>query len=104
MFAAVTDLDAELLASTRETFGQVVAAAVATLWVVGRTADAELREGDPADQLVQSVHDVAGDLIVIGSRGHTGISRIVMGSVAHSVLLHARCSVLVLKQPHQLHH
>ena len=104
MFSAATDLYAELLASSRETFGQVVAAAVATLRAAGRTAEAELREGDPADQLVQAVHDVAGDLIVIGSRGHTGISRIVMGSVAHSVLLHAQCSVLVLKQPHQPHH
>ena len=104
MFAAATDLYAELISSSRETFGQVVAATVATLRAAGRTAEAELREGDPADQLVQAVHDIAGDLIVIGSRGHTGISRIVMGSVAHSVLLHARCSVLVLKQPHQPHH
>ncbi len=104
MFAAATDLYAELLASARESVGQTVAATVATLRAAGRTAEAELREGDPADQLVQAVRDVAGDLIVIGSRGHTGISRIVMGSVAHSVLLHARCSVLVLKQPHQPHH
>jgi nucleotide-binding universal stress UspA family protein len=104
MFSAATDLYAELIASSRESFGQVMAAAVATLRAAGRTAEAELREGDPADQLVQAAHDVAGDLIVIGSRGHTGISRIVMGSVAHSVLLHAHCSVLVLKQPHQPHH
>src|ERR1700690_1480106 len=48
MFAAATDLYAELLASTRETFGQVVAAAVATLRAVGRTADAEPRGGGPA--------------------------------------------------------
>jgi nucleotide-binding universal stress UspA family protein len=104
MFSAATDLSVELIRSSRETFGQVVAATVATLRAAGRTAEAELREGDPADQLVQAVHDIAGDLIVIGSRGHTGISRIVMGSVAHSVLLHARCSVLVVKQPHQPHH
>ena len=100
MFSASMDIYAEMISSSRETYGQVVAATVSTLQAAGRTADGELREGDPADQLAAAVHDAAGDLIVIGSRGHTGISRIVMGSVAHSVLLHSRCSVLVVKQPH----
>jgi nucleotide-binding universal stress UspA family protein len=101
MFPAAMDLYTDMITNSRETYGQVVAATVATLQAAGRTAEGELREGDPADQLVQAVHDIAGDLIVIGSRGHTGLSRIVMGSVAHSVLFHARCSVLVVKQPHQ---
>jgi nucleotide-binding universal stress UspA family protein len=100
MFSAAMDLYAEMITNSRETYGQVVAATVATLQAAGRTAEGDLREGDPASQLVHAVHDIAGDLIVIGSRGHTGISRIVMGSVAHSVLLHSRCSVLVVKQPH----
>lgn len=100
MFSAAMDLYTEMLTNSRETYRQVIAATVATLQAAGRTAEGELREGDPADQLVHAVHDVPGDLIVIGSRGHTGVSRIVMGSVAHSVLLHSRCSVLVVKQPH----
>jgi len=100
MFSAAMDLYTEMIANSRETYRQVLAATVSTLQTAGRTAEGDLREGDPADQLVQAVHDAAGDLIVIGSRGHTGVSRIVMGSVAHSVLLHARCSVLVVKQPH----
>jgi nucleotide-binding universal stress UspA family protein len=100
MFSAAMDLYTEMITNSRETFGQVVAATVATLQAAGRAAEGDLREGDPAAQLVHAVHDIAGDLIVIGSRGHTGVSRIVMGSVAHSVLLHSRCSVLVVKQPH----
>jgi nucleotide-binding universal stress UspA family protein len=103
MFSAAMDIYTEMIANSRETYHQVVAATVATLQAAGRAADGELREGDPADQLVQAVHDVAGDLIVIGSRGHTGLSRIVMGSVAHRVLLNSRCSVLVVKKPHQPH-
>jgi nucleotide-binding universal stress UspA family protein len=101
MFSAAMDLYTEMIANSRETYGQVVSATVATLRAAGHAAEGELREGDPADQLAHAVHDDAGDLIVIGSRGHTGLSRIVMGSVAHSVLLHARCSVLVVKLPHQ---
>lgn len=100
MFSAAMDLYTEMLANSRETYKQVVDATVATLQAAGRSAVGDLRQGEPADQLVHAVHDSAGDLIVIGSRGHTGISRIVMGSVAHSVLLHSRCSVLVVKQPH----
>jgi nucleotide-binding universal stress UspA family protein len=101
MFSAAMDLYTEMITNSRETYRQVVAATVATLQAAGRAAEGELREGHPADQLVQAVHDVPGDLIVIGSRGHTGVSRIVMGSVAHSVLFHARCSVMVVKQPNQ---
>lgn len=39
------------------------------------------------------------DLIVIGSHGRTGISRLLMGSVAEGVVRRARCPILVVKQP-----
>jgi nucleotide-binding universal stress UspA family protein len=39
------------------------------------------------------------DLIVIGSHGRTGLSRLLMGSVAEGVLRKAKCPVLVVKQP-----
>ena len=79
------------------------AATEAHLRAAGRTATGELREGDPADQLRRAATDPAGDLIVVGSRGYVGVTRIVMGSVAHAVLTHAHCSVLVIKQPHDGH-
>jgi nucleotide-binding universal stress UspA family protein len=100
MFSAAMDIYAEMLANSRTTYRQIVASTVATLRGAGRTAEGELREGDPAAQICEAVHDISGDLIVIGNRGHTGISRVVMGSVAHSVLTHAHCSVLLVKQPH----
>ena len=36
--------------------------------------------------------------IVIGTRGHTGLARLFLGSVARNVLLHAPCSVLVVRE------
>jgi nucleotide-binding universal stress UspA family protein len=39
------------------------------------------------------------DLIVIGSHGRTGLSRLLMGSVAEGVVRNAKCLVLVVKQP-----
>ncbi len=100
MFAAAMDVYTEMLANARATHDQIVGATEAHLQAAGRTVSRELRAGDPADQLRRCATDPAGDLIVIGSRGHVGISRLVMGSVAHAVLTHAHCSVLVVKRPH----
>ncbi len=103
MFAAAMDVYTEMLTTARTTHREIVAATEAHLRAAGRTATGELREGDPADQLRRAATDAAGDLLVVGSRGHVGITRLVMGSVAHSVLTHAHCSVLVVKQPHEGH-
>ena len=44
-------------------------------------------------------HARRGDVIVLGSRGLTGLDRFMLGSVSHTVKLHAPASVLVVKQP-----
>lgn len=103
MFAAAMDVYTEMITNARTTHREIVAATEAHLRAAGRTVSGELREGDPADQLRRAATDPAGDLIVVGSRGHVGISRLVMGSVAHAVLTHAHCSVLVVKRPHDGH-
>ena len=38
------------------------------------------------------------DTIVMGTRGHTGLARLILGSVARNVLLHAPCSVLIVRE------
>ena len=38
------------------------------------------------------------DLIVVGSHGHGGIGRFLLGSVSQSVALHAACSVLIVRK------
>ena len=37
------------------------------------------------------------ELVVVGSRGHGGLSRLVLGSTSHSLLQHSRCPVLVVR-------
>lgn len=39
------------------------------------------------------------DLIVIGTHGKTGLSRLLMGSVAEALMRRAKCPVLTVKQP-----
>ncbi len=40
-------------------------------------------------------------MIVIGSRGLTGMSRALMGSVSDSVVRHAHCPVMVVRKERQ---
>lgn len=56
-----------------------------------------LREGKPADEIVSAAREWNADLIVIGSHGRSGVSRLVLGSTAESVLRHAPCPVVVVK-------
>lgn len=58
----------------------------------------EITSGDPAAEIVRLANIHHADLIVIGSRGLSGIDRILHGSVSSEVLEQAPCSVLVVKQ------
>jgi nucleotide-binding universal stress UspA family protein len=64
----------------------------------GLEATAFELEGDPSTEIVRfaATHDIA--TIVMGTRGHTGLTRLILGSTARNVLLHASCSVLVVRQ------
>jgi nucleotide-binding universal stress UspA family protein len=57
--------------------------------------------GDPAAAIVRVARDENVDLIVLGTHGRTGVLRLLMGSVTESVVRHAPCPVLTLKQPHK---
>lgn len=63
----------------------------------GLDATAEVRDGDPAHQIIASAREHRAGLIVVGTRGQTGLRRLILGSVARNVLLHAPCSVLVIR-------
>lgn len=72
-------------------------AAAARLRSAGLEATAEVREGDPAQQIIAGAAQLGAGLIVVGTRGRTGLRRILLGSVGRRVLLHAPCSVLVVR-------
>lgn len=55
--------------------------------------------GDPAHQIVEHAEQQETDFIVIPSHGYTGVKRWFLGSVAERVVRHAKCPVLVLKDP-----
>lgn len=64
--------------------------------------DYKLGKGDPAASITKVAEEMACDLIVVGSHGRTGLSRVLIGSVAEHVVRTARCPVLVVKTiPHE---
>lgn len=61
-------------------------------------SELEIVTGDPAVEIIRLAHIHQADLIVIGTRGLTGLKRILSGSVSSQVVADAPCSVLVVKQ------
>ena len=53
--------------------------------------------GDPTTLVLQIAEELPADMIVLGSHGRHGVSRLVLGSVAETVMRKARCPVLVAK-------
>ena len=53
--------------------------------------------GRPDTEIVRVAEDVGAGLIVLGSRGLGGIRRALVGSVSDSVVRHAHCPVLVVR-------
>lgn len=60
-------------------------------------SDIEIVTGDPAEEILRLARIHAADLIVLGSRGLTGVNRILSGSVSSQVVSEAPCTVLVVR-------
>jgi nucleotide-binding universal stress UspA family protein len=73
--------------------GEMAARLVAAGW----HAESSVRVGEAAREIETVATDLGADLIVTGSRGLSGLQRLLLGSVAHHVLLHSACSVLVMR-------
>jgi nucleotide-binding universal stress UspA family protein len=71
----------------------------ATARALGVKVDTVLLSGRAAAELVAYARDKRADLIVIGTHGRTGVSRVLLGSVAEHVVRAAPCPVLTVPMP-----
>jgi nucleotide-binding universal stress UspA family protein len=53
--------------------------------------------GNPAQAILDRAEETAADLIVVGVRGHGTFHATLLGSVSHTVTLHATCPVVVVR-------
>lgn len=53
--------------------------------------------GDPGMMICETAKEWKADLVLVGRRGRSGLSELVMGSVSNAVVHHAPCSVLVIQ-------
>lgn len=81
----------------RDRVRQLVDEAVARLQGQGFTASGAVRVGDADHQLLVAARELDADLIVLGSRGLSGLEGFLLGSVARNVAQQAACSVLVVR-------
>ena len=76
----------------------VASAAAARFQQLGYRATPEVRAGDPAHEILAYARQQRTGMLVLGTRGHTGLRRLLLGSVARNVLIHAPCSVLIVRE------
>jgi len=56
-----------------------------------------LHYGNPAKVILEQAEETKCDLIVMGSKGISGIMEFMIGSVSHNIVLHAKVPVLIVK-------
>ena len=73
-------------------------AMAARLSAIGLPATAHVRTGDVAHEILHAARDHGADLVITGSRGLGALDRLLLGSVARSVLTHFGGSVMVMRE------
>ena len=57
----------------------------------------EMRDGSVKEALLDAVREWDADLVMVGSRGVSGLARLILGSVSQALASHAPCSVEIVK-------
>jgi nucleotide-binding universal stress UspA family protein len=98
LYDQVMESYTESVQEARREHAALVSASADRLSDAGLVTSIDVRDGDPAPCLVKAATEHGSDIIVMGTRGLTGLSRILLGSVARNVLIHAPCSVLIVRE------
>ena len=95
--AGIAMSDSMLVKVEHDAAEEHVREATSALSALGSKVRGRAVDGDPREVLVDVAQEEGADLVVVGSRGRTGLARLLLGSVASHVALHAPCSVLVVR-------
>lgn len=81
---------------------RLIERAVSRLREARFTVESTLVEGDVRRAILDEAAAWPADLIVLGSHGRTGLTRLLLGSVSEAIVRHAPCSVEVVRHPELL--
>jgi len=84
--------------SFRARNGTAVAAAKGRRTTVARTTSSTKAKSTPVPALLEIKSILKTDLIIISTRGYTGLKHALLGSTAERVVGHAPCPVLVVRE------
>ncbi len=88
----------QYLTAARNEAGAAIEAASARLKQAGVSADTKVVESHAVWRgILEAAEAVGADLIVMGSHGRRGLEKLVLGSVAQSVLSHTKINTLVVR-------
>lgn len=65
----------------------------------GITVRTVVRRGSPSAEIVALASEEHADLVIMGTHGRAGVSRVLLGSVADRVIRTASCPVLTVRKP-----
>ena len=91
------EVGSEFISKVQETITNEVVNCSSYCETSGVTCEGEIRHGVPYEEIVNYAKEIDADLIVMATHGHTGLSHILLGSVAEKVIRHAHCPVLATK-------
>ena len=97
MYAQVAEAYARDLEEAKREHRRIADESVERLRAGGRDAIADVRVGDAATEVIAAEVSFGADLIVLGSRGRTGLKRLLLGSVARNVVHGGTASILVVR-------
>lgn len=92
----------ELLHGLRQAHEGYARAGAQRLAPLGSHVSHVVRTGNVPAEILATAVETSADLIVVGSRGRTGLSRLLLGSVARGVLFGAPVSVLIVRERREI--
>jgi nucleotide-binding universal stress UspA family protein len=92
-----TALPDDLLAAARESAQRRLAGAEATVRERGLPVSSSLASVPAGSAIASTAKQIGADLVVVGSRGHTGLKRLALGSVAEHTVKESPVSVLTVR-------
>ena len=91
------EVGAEFMANIQETIRNEVVTCAGYCETSGIKCRGEIRHGVPYEEIVAYAEEIDADLIVMSTHGHTGLSHILLGSVAEKIVRHSPCPVLTTR-------